>query len=164
MKRINKKGFTLVEIIVVIAIIGILSAVLVPSVTSYIDKAKKSASMQNAINRYQEYVLSLVDICMKNVSSINKYTGGDSLENPARITFSNEGQTFDGYYDIIREYTVFIKEGKVIGATKEADAPLYGVITLSKNYEFNNKKLSQGEKFIQIPKIDYTEENTCPFN
>ena len=51
MKKINKKGFTLVELIVVIAIIRILSAVLVPSVTSYIDKAKKSVSMQNAINR-----------------------------------------------------------------------------------------------------------------
>ena len=123
-----------------------------------------ASEMQMAANNFQDYVLSLVDVCMKDVSSINKYTGGDSLENPARITFSNEGQTFDGYYDIIREYTVFIKEGKVIGATKEADAPLYGVITLSKDYEFNNKKLSQGEKYIQIPKIDYTEENTCPFN
>ena len=123
-----------------------------------------ASEMQMAANNFQDYVLSLVDVCMKDVSSINKYTGGDSLENPARITFSNEGQTFDGYYDIIRDYTVFIKEGKVIGATKEADASLYGVITLSKDYKFNKKKLSQGEKFIQIPKIDYTEENTCPFN
>ena len=126
--------------------------------------APGASEMQMAANHYQEYVLSLVDICMKNVSSINKYTGGDSLENPARITFSNEGQTFDGYYDIIRDYTVFIKDGTVIGATKEVDVPLYGVITLSKDYEFNKKKLSQGEKYIQIPKIDYTEENTCPFN
>ena len=113
-------------------------------------------------NYFQEYILFLADKCQKDITSV-KYTGGDSLENPARITFSNEGQTFDGYYDIIRDYTVFIKDGTVIGATKEADAPLYGVITLSKDYEFDQKKLSQGEKFIQIPKIDYTEENTCPF-
>ena len=125
--------------------------------------APGASEMQMAGNHYQDYVLFLVDKCQKDITSV-KYTGGDSLENPARITFSNEGQTFDGYYDIIRDYTVFIKEGKVIGATKEVDAPLYGIITLSKDYEFDQKKLSQGEKFIQIPKIDYTEENTCPFN
>ena len=125
--------------------------------------APGASEMQMAANNYQEYVLFLVDKCQKDITSV-KYTGGDSLENPARVTFSNEGQTFDGYYDIIRDYTVFIKDGTVIGATKEADAHLYGLITLSKDYEFDQKKLSQGEKFIQIPKIDYTEENTCPFN
>lgn len=37
----NKKGFTLVELVVVIAIIGILASLLVPSMMSYIRKAKE---------------------------------------------------------------------------------------------------------------------------
>ena len=47
MKKISKskKGFTLVEMVLVIAIICILAAVLVLSVTDYISRAKKATSM-----------------------------------------------------------------------------------------------------------------------
>lgn len=44
MKKSNKKGFTLVELIVVIAIMAILAAVLVPTVTSKIKDANDSAT------------------------------------------------------------------------------------------------------------------------
>ena len=39
-KRFNKKGFTLVEIIVVLVILAILAAIAVPSVLGYVEEAK----------------------------------------------------------------------------------------------------------------------------
>ena len=39
----KKRGFTLVELIVVLVILAILAALLVPALTGYIDKAKKKS-------------------------------------------------------------------------------------------------------------------------
>ena len=48
MKKTNKKGFTLTELIVVIVIIGILAGVLIPSITGYVKKSQESAALQEA--------------------------------------------------------------------------------------------------------------------
>lgn len=48
-KRLNKKGFTLVELIIVIAIIAVLAAVLAPQYIKYVEKSKVGTD-ENALN------------------------------------------------------------------------------------------------------------------
>ena len=52
MKNSNKKGFTLVELVVVIAIIGVLAAILVPSMMGYVKKARLKTANGNAKTAY----------------------------------------------------------------------------------------------------------------
>lgn len=59
MKNSNKKGFTLVELVVVIAIIGVLAAILVPSMMGYVKKSRLKTANGNAKTAYNaiaEYV------------------------------------------------------------------------------------------------------------
>ena len=48
MKKRNDKGFTLVELIVVLVILAILAAILVPALLGYIDKAREKSVTTNA--------------------------------------------------------------------------------------------------------------------
>lgn len=45
--KMNKKGFTLIEMLVVIAIIAVLVAIVIPTVTSATEKAKEAADAAN---------------------------------------------------------------------------------------------------------------------
>ncbi|MDY4676470.1 MAG: type II secretion system protein [Candidatus Borkfalkiaceae bacterium] len=55
MKKKLKKGFTLVELVIVIAVIAILSAVLIPTFGNVIGKAKESAAKSEVSNTITQY-------------------------------------------------------------------------------------------------------------
>ncbi len=50
MKRTNKKGFTIVELVIVIAVIAILAAVLIPNISRLVQKANESSDIQAVRN------------------------------------------------------------------------------------------------------------------
>jgi type IV pilus assembly protein PilA len=61
MKNSNKKGFTLVELVVVIAIIGVLAAILVPSMMGYVKKSRLKTANGNAKTAYNAVAEYLAD-------------------------------------------------------------------------------------------------------
>ena len=64
LKKLRSKnkanGFTLIELMVVVAIVGVLSAVGLPELTKAQDKAKDSAAEATAVNAAKECSISLV--------------------------------------------------------------------------------------------------------
>ncbi|MBQ9542939.1 type II secretion system protein [Ruminococcus sp.] len=61
MKNSNKKGFTLVELVVVIAIIGVLAAILVPSMMGYVKKSRLKTANGNAKTAYNAAAEAIAD-------------------------------------------------------------------------------------------------------
>ena len=55
MKR-TKHGFTLVELIIVIAVIGVLAAILIPTFSNVIDKANAKSALSDARNTVTQYL------------------------------------------------------------------------------------------------------------
>jgi type IV pilus assembly protein PilA len=71
----NNKGFSLVELIVVIAIMAVLMAVLAPALLRYVEKsrAQKDASAASEVANAVEIALSVDDI-------YNKVAGADQIQ------------------------------------------------------------------------------------
>ena len=55
----NRKGFTIVELVIVIAVIAILAAVLIPTFGNIIEKANNSKLLQQLKNEYTEYTVTV---------------------------------------------------------------------------------------------------------
>lgn len=53
-KKLNKKGFTLAELLVVVAIIGVLVAISIPIFTSQLEKAREATDLANIRSAYAE--------------------------------------------------------------------------------------------------------------
>lgn len=59
MKKIkNTKGFTLMEMLIVVAIIAILIAIAIPTFTAQLEKAREAADIANIRNAYSEAMVA----------------------------------------------------------------------------------------------------------
>ena len=92
-KRNNKKGFTIVELVIVIAVIAILAAVLIPTFAGIIKKANISADTQLCKN--MNTALSMAKAEGKSVDTMEDVL---FAINEAGYVIENLNPTTEGYY------------------------------------------------------------------
>lgn len=92
MKKMNKKGFTIVELVIVIAVIAILAAVMIPTFGGIIEKANKSSVQQTAQSLYKQAIaLDLADGVQNNAEGETAITEVD--DKPVTYTVTTNGTT-----------------------------------------------------------------------
>ena len=111
MKKMNKKGFTIVELVIVIAVIAILAAVLVPTFSTVVKKANESKALQEAKNAYTESLVKVLADGVIDETSDTVTFGG------TEYTFTYANGALTGVSGKTG-YTYDVANGTITGVTK----------------------------------------------
>ena len=80
-KKINKKGFTLAELLIVVAIIGVLVAISIPIFTAQLEKARDATTVANLRSAYAEASALMVS----EPTSTNAKSGNAEKDGAANV-------------------------------------------------------------------------------
>ena len=119
MKKLNRKGFTLVELLVVLVILVVIMSIAIPSVTSSIERSK-----QKQYDSKVELVMSAAEIYIdrhKNSVGTNGIVTIIDLVDDGLITKEQAKNPFDESRTICGYYSYSSKEWKDDCTKKEID-------------------------------------------
>lgn len=144
MKKLNKKGFTLIELIATIAVLGIIMMVAVPNVTSIIDKNKRTQYINDAkklaiLAKYKFessnlpkptsrdcYLYMFRDLDKTNLSEAPN--GGKYMEDYSYVVikYNSSSMEYDYFVHLVEEYSVgTVKYYRGVKAKNTLKGPSY---------------------------------------
>ena len=141
MKKNNNKGFTLVELIVVLVILAILAAILVPTLLGYIDRARSEkdyATAQSVRVATQAY---LDELYGKNGTKLNDDSATFLTADAKKRIFSLVGTTSDNKIDgqPIDITAVKVKESQITSITVTINGKKYSYSSSTNTWEGETK-------------------------
>lgn len=105
MLKLNKKGFSLIELLVVIAIIGVLAVIAIPAYTKYLSRTKISSALsllesvkqqvELYYNKYQSWPTSLADLNLTSSSFNSDFITALGLLGPPNACYG-AGVSYQG--------------------------------------------------------------------
>jgi len=107
MKKMNNKGFSLVELIVVIAIMAVLVGVLAPQFIKYVESSRRSTDISNAQNIQSAVLADIANNVITSGTSITLTAQGSGTnvssigeEIVTKGNPCNVGTKFDASYNV----------------------------------------------------------------
>lgn len=151
--KTTKKGFTLIELIVVIAIIGVLAAILVPSMLGYVKKSKIQGANSSAttfLNAFNSAGTDLdeIDSYFKDGTYTFDGNGGvtitSSTEIPANSEISDQAQVIEAIKSFFGDVKKIDAKLKVKDGVAVACAVKSGKYYGTSPQAFSTKKYPSG--------------------
>lgn len=144
--RSSKKGFTLAELLIVVAIIGVLVGISIPIFTAQLEKSREATDIAN--------------LRAAKAAAVAAYLEGapEEPDNDTAITWKKVSNVYDGSFETYYDAS----EGKLVkSAPKDGYGEGTGVTGSANNDQFGYAPNTSVQD--QVIKIEVNKEGVCTF-